>query len=142
MQTTILDSAQSTSTQRGKRTRKDKQPVQDDQPGPESVFRPNQVRALPENCNRVIRDLFQLHFVKNYRYISILKKLYMTYPFMFLNVDFCPSMPQWPFCYAGCRLLTKSFLFFLFFTQCDPQSFGTNIGKHLFFISIFLLTQY
>jgi hypothetical protein len=65
MQTTILGSAQSTSGQRGKRTRKGKQPVQDDQPRPESGFRPSWVRALPENCNRVIRDLFQLHFVKN-----------------------------------------------------------------------------
>ena len=51
MQTMILHSAQSTSEQRGKRTRKDKQPVQDDQPRPESGFRPNWVRALPENCN-------------------------------------------------------------------------------------------
>ena len=142
MQTTILGSAQSTSTQRGKRTRKGKQPVQDDQPGPESVFRPNWVRAMSGNCNRVIKDLFQLHFVKNCRYISIIKKLCMTYPFVFLNVDFCPNMPQWPFCYAGCRLSRKSFLFFIFFTQCDSQRFGANIGKHLFFISIFLLTQY
>uniref|UniRef100_A0A2N9FVJ1 Aminotransferase-like plant mobile domain-containing protein n=1 Tax=Fagus sylvatica TaxID=28930 RepID=A0A2N9FVJ1_FAGSY len=50
--TTILGLAQSTSTQRGKRTRKGKQPVQDDQPGPESVFRPSWVRAMPRNCNR------------------------------------------------------------------------------------------
>uniref|UniRef100_A0A2N9GQH8 Aminotransferase-like plant mobile domain-containing protein n=1 Tax=Fagus sylvatica TaxID=28930 RepID=A0A2N9GQH8_FAGSY len=48
--TMILGSAQSTSGQRGKRTRKGKQPVQDDQPRPESGFRPSLVRALPENC--------------------------------------------------------------------------------------------
>jgi hypothetical protein len=65
MQTMILGSAQSTSGQRGKKTRKGKQPVQDDQPRPESGFRLSFVRALPENCNRVIRDLFQLHFVNN-----------------------------------------------------------------------------
>ena len=65
MQTTILGSAQSTSRQRGKRTRKGKQLVQYDQPRSESDFRPSWVRALPENCNQVIRDLFQLHFVKN-----------------------------------------------------------------------------
>jgi hypothetical protein len=65
MQTMILDSAQSTSKQRDKRTRKGKQPIQDDQPRPESSFRLSWVRALPENCNQVIRDLFQLHFVKN-----------------------------------------------------------------------------
>ena len=93
MQTTILGSAESTSTQRGKRTRKGKQPVQDDQPGLESMFCPSWVRAMPGHCNRIIRDLFQLHFVKNCRYISILKKLCMTYPFVFLNADFCPSMP-------------------------------------------------
>ena len=57
MQTTIMGSTQSTSTQRGKRTRKDKQPVQDDQPGPEFVFRPSWLRIMPGNCNRVIRDL-------------------------------------------------------------------------------------
>ena len=62
MQTTILSMAPSTSTQRGKRTRKGKQPVQDDQIGPESVFRPSWVHAMPRNCNRVIRDLFQLSF--------------------------------------------------------------------------------
>uniref|UniRef100_A0A2N9GDE3 Aminotransferase-like plant mobile domain-containing protein n=1 Tax=Fagus sylvatica TaxID=28930 RepID=A0A2N9GDE3_FAGSY len=45
--TMILGSAQSTSGQRGKRTRKGKQPVQDDQPRPESGFRPSWVRALP-----------------------------------------------------------------------------------------------
>ena len=94
MQITILVSAQSTSTQRSKRTKKSKQPIEDDQPGPESVFHPNWVRAIPENCNRVIRELFQLHFVKNCHYISILKNLCMTYPFVFLNADFCSSMPQ------------------------------------------------
>ena len=114
MQTTILGMSQSTSTQRGKRTRKGKQPVQDDQLGPESVFRPSWVHAMPRNCNRVIRDLFQLHFVKNCCYISIMKKLCMTYPFVFLNADFCPSMPQWPFCYASCRLPRKSSLFFFY----------------------------
>jgi hypothetical protein len=62
MQTTILGMSQSTSTQRGKRTRKGKQPIQDDQPQPESVFRPSWVRAMPGNCNRVIRDLLQLSF--------------------------------------------------------------------------------
>ena len=65
MQTTILGSAQSTSGQRGKRTRKGKQPVQDDQSRPEFGFRTSWVCALSKNCNRVIRDLFQLHFVKN-----------------------------------------------------------------------------
>jgi hypothetical protein len=94
MQTTILVSAQSTSTQRSKRTKKGKEPIEDDQSGPESVFHPSWVRAMPENCNRVIRQLFQLHFVKNCRYISILKKLCMTYPFVFLNANFCPSIPQ------------------------------------------------
>jgi hypothetical protein len=62
MQTTILGMSQSTSTQRGKRTRKGKQPIQDDQPQPQSVFRPSWVRAMPGNCNRVIRDLLQLSF--------------------------------------------------------------------------------
>ena len=76
------------------KTKKSKQPIEDDQPGPESVFCPNWVRAMSGNCNRVIKDLFQLHFVKNCRYISILKKLCMTYPFVFLNADFCSSMPQ------------------------------------------------
>jgi hypothetical protein len=71
MQTTILGSAQSTLTQRGKRTKKGKQPIQDDQPRPESMFRPSWVRTMSGNCNRVIRDLFQLHFVKNCRFISI-----------------------------------------------------------------------
>uniref|UniRef100_A0A2N9F670 Uncharacterized protein n=1 Tax=Fagus sylvatica TaxID=28930 RepID=A0A2N9F670_FAGSY len=52
--TTILASAQSTSTQRSKRTKKGKQPIQDDQPGPESVFCPSWVRAIPKNCNRLI----------------------------------------------------------------------------------------
>jgi hypothetical protein len=65
MQTMIVGSTQSTSGQRGKRTRKGKQPVQDDQHRPESGFRPSLVRALPENYNRVIRDLFQLYFVNN-----------------------------------------------------------------------------
>ena len=104
MQTTILTSTQSTSTQRSKRTKKGKKPIKDDQPRPESVFRPSWVCVMPENCNRVIRQLFQLHFVKNCRYISILKKLCMTYPFVVLNVDFCSNMPQWPFCNAGCKL--------------------------------------
>uniref|UniRef100_A0A2N9GQV0 Aminotransferase-like plant mobile domain-containing protein n=1 Tax=Fagus sylvatica TaxID=28930 RepID=A0A2N9GQV0_FAGSY len=51
--TTILGMSQSTSTQRGKRTRKGKQPIQDDQPQPQSVFRPSWVRAMPGNCNRI-----------------------------------------------------------------------------------------
>uniref|UniRef100_A0A2N9IQ62 Aminotransferase-like plant mobile domain-containing protein n=1 Tax=Fagus sylvatica TaxID=28930 RepID=A0A2N9IQ62_FAGSY len=51
--TTILGVSQSTSTQRGKRTRKGKQPIQDDQPQPQSVFRPSWVRAMPGNCNRI-----------------------------------------------------------------------------------------
>ena len=120
MQTTILGSAQSTSGQRGKRTRKGKQPVQDDQPGPESMFHPGWVRAMSGNCNRVIRDFFQLHFVKNCCYISILKKLCMTYPFVFLNANFCPSMPQWPFCYAGCRLSRKKFSIFFILYLVQP----------------------
>jgi hypothetical protein len=104
MQTTILASAQSTSTQRSKRPKKGKQPIEDDQPGPEFVFRSSWVRAMPGECNRVIREFFQLHFVKNCCYISILKILCMTYLFVFLNADFCPSMLQRPFCYVGCRL--------------------------------------
>uniref|UniRef100_A0A2N9IRE3 Aminotransferase-like plant mobile domain-containing protein n=1 Tax=Fagus sylvatica TaxID=28930 RepID=A0A2N9IRE3_FAGSY len=51
--TTILGMSQSTSTQRGKRTRKGKQPIQDDQPQPQSVFRPSWVRSMPGNCNRI-----------------------------------------------------------------------------------------
>uniref|UniRef100_A0A2N9G073 Aminotransferase-like plant mobile domain-containing protein n=1 Tax=Fagus sylvatica TaxID=28930 RepID=A0A2N9G073_FAGSY len=51
--TTILGMTPSTSTQRGKRTRKGKQPIQDDQPQPQSVFRPSWVRAMPTNCNRI-----------------------------------------------------------------------------------------
>jgi hypothetical protein len=62
MQTTILGVSQSTSTQTGKRTRKGKQPIQDDQPQPQSLFRPSWVRAMPGICNRVIRDLLQLSF--------------------------------------------------------------------------------
>uniref|UniRef100_A0A2N9I4U0 Aminotransferase-like plant mobile domain-containing protein n=1 Tax=Fagus sylvatica TaxID=28930 RepID=A0A2N9I4U0_FAGSY len=50
--TTILASAQSTSTQRSKRPKKGKQPIEDDQPGPESVFRSSWVRAMPGECNR------------------------------------------------------------------------------------------
>jgi hypothetical protein len=110
MQTTILGMAPSTSTQRGKRTRKGKQPIQDDQPQPEAVFRPSWVRSMPTNCNRVIIETSNFHFVKNCCYIFIF--MCMTYPFVFLNADFCPSMAQWPFCYDGCRLSTKSFLFF------------------------------
>ena len=75
MQTTILASARLTSTQRNKRPKKGKQPIEDDQLGPEFVFRSSWVRAMSEKCNRVIRELFQLHFVKNCRYISILKKI-------------------------------------------------------------------
>uniref|UniRef100_A0A2N9GSI5 Aminotransferase-like plant mobile domain-containing protein n=1 Tax=Fagus sylvatica TaxID=28930 RepID=A0A2N9GSI5_FAGSY len=51
--TTILGVSQSTSTQTGKRTRKGKQPIQDDQPQPQSLFRPSWVRAMPGNCNRI-----------------------------------------------------------------------------------------
>uniref|UniRef100_A0A2N9HA31 Aminotransferase-like plant mobile domain-containing protein n=1 Tax=Fagus sylvatica TaxID=28930 RepID=A0A2N9HA31_FAGSY len=51
--TTILGMAPSTSTQRGKRTRKGKQPIQDDQPQPQSMFRPSWVRSMPTNCNRI-----------------------------------------------------------------------------------------
>ena len=104
MQTTILASAQSTSTQKNKRPKKGKQPIEDDQPGPESVFHSSWICAMPEKCNRVITEFFQIHFVKNSCYISILKKLCMTYPFVFLNADFCSNMPQWTFCNAGCRL--------------------------------------
>jgi hypothetical protein len=92
MKTTILASARSTTTQRNKRPKKDKQPIEDDQPGQETVFRSSWIRAMPKKCNRVITELFQLHFVKLWLYISILKKLCMTYPFMFLNADFCFSM--------------------------------------------------
>uniref|UniRef100_A0A2N9I4N2 Uncharacterized protein n=1 Tax=Fagus sylvatica TaxID=28930 RepID=A0A2N9I4N2_FAGSY len=55
--TTILGMAPSTSTQRGKRTRKGKQPIQDDQPQPQAVFRPSWVRSMPTNCNRSHRAL-------------------------------------------------------------------------------------
>ena len=113
MQTTILASARSTSTQRNKRPKKGKQPIEDDQLGPEFVFRSSWVRAMLEKCNRVIRELYQLYFVKNCRYISILKKLCMTYPFMFLNADFCSSMPQWAFCNASGRLPSYSFSIFM-----------------------------
>uniref|UniRef100_A0A2N9FZD7 Aminotransferase-like plant mobile domain-containing protein n=1 Tax=Fagus sylvatica TaxID=28930 RepID=A0A2N9FZD7_FAGSY len=51
--TTILGMAPSTSTQRGKRTRKGKQPIQDDQPQPQAMFRPSWVRSMPTNCNRI-----------------------------------------------------------------------------------------
>uniref|UniRef100_A0A2N9I715 Ubiquitin-like protease family profile domain-containing protein n=1 Tax=Fagus sylvatica TaxID=28930 RepID=A0A2N9I715_FAGSY len=51
--TTILGMAPSTSTQRGKRTRKGKQPIQDEQPQPQSMFRPSWVRSMPTNCNRI-----------------------------------------------------------------------------------------
>ena len=104
MQTTILASTRSTKTERNKRPKKGKQPIEDDQPRPEFVFRSSWVRPMPEKCNRVIRELFQLHFVKNCRYIFILKKLCMTYPFVFFNADFCSSMPQWSFCNVGCKL--------------------------------------
>ena len=62
MQTTILGMSQSTSTQRGKRTRKGKQPIQDEQPQPQSMFRPSWVRSMSTNCNQVIKDLLQLSF--------------------------------------------------------------------------------
>uniref|UniRef100_A0A2N9E278 Aminotransferase-like plant mobile domain-containing protein n=1 Tax=Fagus sylvatica TaxID=28930 RepID=A0A2N9E278_FAGSY len=58
--TTILGMAPSTSTQRGKRTRKGKQPIQDDQPQPEAVFRPSWVRSMPTNCNRYYIPLILL----------------------------------------------------------------------------------
>uniref|UniRef100_A0A2N9HV88 Aminotransferase-like plant mobile domain-containing protein n=1 Tax=Fagus sylvatica TaxID=28930 RepID=A0A2N9HV88_FAGSY len=38
--------------QRSKRPKKGKQPIEDDQPGPESVFRSSWVRAMPRECNR------------------------------------------------------------------------------------------
>ena len=104
MQTTILASTRSTKTERNKRPKKGKQPIEDDQPRPKTVFCSSWIRAMPEKCNRVITELFQLHFIKNCCYISILKKLCMTYPFVFLNADFYSSMPQWPFCNAGHRL--------------------------------------
>ena len=93
MQTTILASARSTKTQRNKRQKKGKQPIKDDQPGPETVFRSSWIRTMPEKCNQVITEHFQLHFVKFWPYMSILKKLCMTYHFVFLNVDFCSSIP-------------------------------------------------
>ena len=101
MQTMILASAQSTKTQRNKRQQKGKQPLEDNQPGPETVFRSSWIHTMPEKCNQVITEHFQLHFVKLWPYICILKKLCMTYPFVFLNADFCSSMP---FCNAGHRL--------------------------------------
>uniref|UniRef100_A0A2N9FMB5 Ubiquitin-like protease family profile domain-containing protein n=1 Tax=Fagus sylvatica TaxID=28930 RepID=A0A2N9FMB5_FAGSY len=62
--TTILGMAPSTSTQRGKRTRKGKQPIQDDQPQPEAVFRPSWVRSMPTNCNRIFAPAWHNgHFV-------------------------------------------------------------------------------
>ena len=93
MQTTILASARSTKTQRNKRQKKGKQPIKDDQPGPETVFYSSWIRKMPEQCNWVITEHFQLHFVKLWPYISILKKLCMINPFVFLNADFCSSLP-------------------------------------------------
>uniref|UniRef100_A0A2N9EZ15 Aminotransferase-like plant mobile domain-containing protein n=1 Tax=Fagus sylvatica TaxID=28930 RepID=A0A2N9EZ15_FAGSY len=62
--TTILGMAPSTSTQRGKRTRKGKQPIQDDQPQPEAVVRPSWVRSMPTNCNRIFAPAWHNgHFV-------------------------------------------------------------------------------
>uniref|UniRef100_A0A2N9IF65 Aminotransferase-like plant mobile domain-containing protein n=1 Tax=Fagus sylvatica TaxID=28930 RepID=A0A2N9IF65_FAGSY len=62
--TTILGMAPSTSTQRGKRTRKGKQPIQDDQPQPEAMFRPSWVRSMPTNCNRIFAPAWHNgHFV-------------------------------------------------------------------------------
>uniref|UniRef100_A0A2N9I4P2 Aminotransferase-like plant mobile domain-containing protein n=1 Tax=Fagus sylvatica TaxID=28930 RepID=A0A2N9I4P2_FAGSY len=62
--TTILASAQSTSTQRSKRPKKGKQPIEDDQPGPESVFRSSWVRAMPGECNRIfVPACYNGHFV-------------------------------------------------------------------------------
>uniref|UniRef100_A0A2N9I3T7 Uncharacterized protein n=1 Tax=Fagus sylvatica TaxID=28930 RepID=A0A2N9I3T7_FAGSY len=58
--TTILGMAPSTSTQRGKRTRKGKQPIQDDQPQPQAMFRPSWVRSMPTNCNRYYIPLILL----------------------------------------------------------------------------------
>ncbi|GMY14050.1 zinc finger BED domain-containing protein RICESLEEPER 2-like isoform X3, partial [Fagus crenata] len=62
--TTILGMAPSTSTQRGKRTRKGKQPIQDEQPQPQSIFRPSWVRSMPTNCNRIfVQACHSGHFV-------------------------------------------------------------------------------
>ena len=93
MQTMILASAQSTKIQRNKRQKKGKQPIEDDQPGPETVFCSSWIPKMSKKYNRVITEHFQLHFVKLWHYISILKKLCMTYIFLFLNADFCSSLP-------------------------------------------------
>uniref|UniRef100_A0A2N9HD47 Uncharacterized protein n=1 Tax=Fagus sylvatica TaxID=28930 RepID=A0A2N9HD47_FAGSY len=50
--TTILASAWSTTTQRNKRPKKSKQPIEDDQPGPETVFRSSWIRAMLKKYNR------------------------------------------------------------------------------------------
>jgi hypothetical protein len=112
MQTTILASSRSTSIQRNKRPKKGKQPIEDDQPRPESVFHSSWIRAMPKKCNRVITKLFQLHFVKNYRYISILKKLCMTYPFAFLNADFVTTCQNGHFVMLVVDCLAKVFYFY------------------------------
>ena len=124
MQTTILVSALSTSTQRNKRPKKGKQPIEDDQPRPEFVFRSSWVRPMPEKCNRVIRELFQLHFVKNYRYISILKKLCMTYLSCFLMQIFVPAYHNGHFVMLVVNCLTKVFYFYDFLPSVSHRAWA------------------
>ena len=112
MQTMILGSAQSTFGQRGKRTRKGKQPVQDDQPRPEFGFRTSWVRALPKNCNRVIRDLFQLHFVKNNVTYLFWKNCVWPTLSCFLMQIFVPACHSGHFVMLVVDCLQKVFYFF------------------------------
>uniref|UniRef100_A0A2N9IDW4 Aminotransferase-like plant mobile domain-containing protein n=1 Tax=Fagus sylvatica TaxID=28930 RepID=A0A2N9IDW4_FAGSY len=72
--TTILGMTPSTSTQRGKRTRKGKQPIQDDQPQPQSLFRPSWVRAMPKNCNRADCPRIRQRILLEFYYNSLLPK--------------------------------------------------------------------
>uniref|UniRef100_A0A2N9ILZ4 Aminotransferase-like plant mobile domain-containing protein n=1 Tax=Fagus sylvatica TaxID=28930 RepID=A0A2N9ILZ4_FAGSY len=72
--TTILGMTPSTSTQRGKRTRKGKQPIQDDQPQPQSLFRPSWVRSMPTNCNRADCPRIRQRILLEFYYNSLLPK--------------------------------------------------------------------
>uniref|UniRef100_A0A2N9HFU8 Aminotransferase-like plant mobile domain-containing protein n=1 Tax=Fagus sylvatica TaxID=28930 RepID=A0A2N9HFU8_FAGSY len=72
--TTILGMAPSTSTQRGKRTRKGKQPIQDEQPQPQSMFRPSWVRSMPTNCNRADCPRIRQRILLELYYNSLLPK--------------------------------------------------------------------
>uniref|UniRef100_A0A2N9HD38 Ubiquitin-like protease family profile domain-containing protein n=1 Tax=Fagus sylvatica TaxID=28930 RepID=A0A2N9HD38_FAGSY len=62
--TIILASSWSTTTQRNKIPKKGKQPIEDDQPGPETVFRSSWIRTMPEKCNLIfVPTCHNGHFV-------------------------------------------------------------------------------